>query len=338
MQGSLTISRLEQPRLDARGKDNILVIRHGGIGDLIMLTNALRAFKEQNQDKKLYLLTLPKWIPFFRGLPYLAGVIDASQLEDYAPGIGFEEIIGLSMSAEPKVMPTGKIDWEEYITKDRVVLFEEYLGVSPEEKRFDIILRDAWVNEIRVSHEELSGNEPFILLSVGSNSYFRSIPQQLLMDLIDMITGAMGATAVLMGTSKPWCKWLLGIGGDRIVNLIDQTNEQGMAALVSLSNMVISSDAGPAHIAGVLNKPTLVLVGNIPFDLRYKYYPTVRGIEGAVKPNCAPCYDVKYPGNDGTPDCRHGDISGSPCLRNITINQVYEACIEMAKGWKPISQ
>lgn len=53
------------------------------------------------------------------------------------------------------------------------------------------------------------------------------------------------------------------------------------------ADLVISVDTGPAHIAGTLNTPALVLVGPSPFDLFYGWYTSVRKVSSDL--HCVGC-------------------------------------------------
>lgn len=307
------------------GKGNILITRFGGTGDLIMLTNALKALKESEPQKNIYLATEERQVSLFKGLKFLKDVIGFEKVDEYTKNHGFEDRIDLLRSVEPKRIPNGKIDWDEYRIKNRVELFEDRLGVRAKEKRFGIVLNGAITGEMK---ERLSGlPRPLIIIQVGALSYFRTIPYDMVLSLIDMAIYRLDSSVVLLGETESWSKNRLHLSGDRILNLVDQTSMEEMVSVISLADLVIAGDSGPSHIAGALGKPTLVLIGNIPFELRYSYYPTVRPVVAKSKPKCVFCYDVD-------PTCCKAPYQKPDCLASIKIEDVFEACMDLAKSWR----
>ena len=54
---------------------NILIIKHGSLGDLIQANGAIQDIKNSNKDSKVLLLTSRPYLEFMSGCPYLDGVI-----------------------------------------------------------------------------------------------------------------------------------------------------------------------------------------------------------------------------------------------------------------------
>ena len=315
-----------------RNNNDILVIRRGGIGDLILLSNALRALKEQQSKSDIYLAVLSKWVPLFKGLPFLKDVFSFEEINQ--KGI-FGTVYDLRMAVEPPKIG-GKLDWKLYTRKPRSDNFEDLLGVKVKNKKFDVMVNDEAVTRIR---EKLVGLKlPIISILAGADCYFRNIPYELVLSLIDMSIYRLNASVVLLGTSREWCKYLNTIERSKVLNLINKTSPEELAAMISLSNLIIAPDTGTAHIGGALGKPTLVMVGNVPFDLRYAYYPTVRGVEAKVKSGCVPCHDALSSKEDSLEAkkffCEHGLISGAPCLKSIKLEDVFEEVVNLSKNWK----
>lgn len=318
--------------ISKRKKNDILVIRRGGIGDLILLSNALRELKQQQSKSDIHLAVLSKWVPLFKGLSFLK---DVFSLEEISQKGVFGTVYDLRMAVEPPRIG-GKLDWKLYVKKSRSDNFEDLLGVKVKNKKFDIVVSDEVVSRMK---EKLVGLKlPIVSILAGADCYFRNIPYELVLGLIDMAIYRLDASVVLLGTSRDWCKYLSNIERPRVLNLINKTNPEELVAMVSLSNLVIAPDTGAAHVGGALGKPTLVMVGNVPFNLRYAYYPTVRGVEAKVKPECVPCYDALTVEEDilfaKKHLCVHGDITGATCMRNIRLEDVLEEVVHLAREWK----
>ena len=54
---------------------NILIIKHGSLGDLIQANGAIKDIKEYYQNRKVFLLTSVPYSIFMSECPYLDGVI-----------------------------------------------------------------------------------------------------------------------------------------------------------------------------------------------------------------------------------------------------------------------
>ena len=54
---------------------NILIIKHGSLGDLIQANGAIKDIKEYYKDKKVFLLTSEPYSIFMSECPYIDGVI-----------------------------------------------------------------------------------------------------------------------------------------------------------------------------------------------------------------------------------------------------------------------
>ena len=54
---------------------NILIIKHGSLGDLIQANGAIKDIKKSFKDSKLFLLTTLSYLEFMSECPYVDGVI-----------------------------------------------------------------------------------------------------------------------------------------------------------------------------------------------------------------------------------------------------------------------
>ena len=54
---------------------NILIIKHGSLGDIVQISGVIKDIKEANKDKKIFILTTLPYVELFSRCPYLDGVI-----------------------------------------------------------------------------------------------------------------------------------------------------------------------------------------------------------------------------------------------------------------------
>ena len=54
---------------------NILIIKHGSLGDIVQISGVLRDIKETHNDKKIFILTTIPYVELLSRCPYLDGVL-----------------------------------------------------------------------------------------------------------------------------------------------------------------------------------------------------------------------------------------------------------------------
>ena len=54
---------------------NILIIKHGSLGDIAQISGILRDIRENNYGKKIFMLTTSPYVELLGHCPYLDGVI-----------------------------------------------------------------------------------------------------------------------------------------------------------------------------------------------------------------------------------------------------------------------
>ena len=54
---------------------NILIIKHGSLGDIVQISGVLRDIRETHKDKKIFILTTLPYIELLGTCPYIDGVL-----------------------------------------------------------------------------------------------------------------------------------------------------------------------------------------------------------------------------------------------------------------------
>ncbi len=324
-------------------KNNILVYRMGGLGDLIMLTPSLRALKKYNPDSKLTVATKPEHIAVLKGLPYLDNVVaigDIDFLQVVVEGKeniisakdgtdkGFDHIIDLRWKVEsPEV--GGSLNTLLYQTINRVDMFARLVGVElGDNKKCDVSLDKTQVPKLK---KLLKYSRKFKWLGIQSTatSNLRTFPPEFIPELVTKFSKIKNLKVVLFGKSEFWHGRktnvnLKAVSGDNVVNVMDSLDDSSqLIALISMMDYVISPDSSALHIAGALEKPCLAVFGNLPPFLRTKYYPTVKSLYPEGELFCVPCYDFSNP-------CIHykdlptlNQPVGAECMRLLTPERLF---------------
>jgi len=54
---------------------NILIIKHGSLGDIVQISGVLRDIRETHSDKKIFILTTFPYVQLLSQCPYVDGVL-----------------------------------------------------------------------------------------------------------------------------------------------------------------------------------------------------------------------------------------------------------------------
>ena len=54
---------------------NILIIKHGSLGDIVQISGVLRDIRETYNNKKIFILTTSPYVELLSKCPYLDGVL-----------------------------------------------------------------------------------------------------------------------------------------------------------------------------------------------------------------------------------------------------------------------
>ncbi len=107
----------------------------------------------------------------------------------------------------------------------------------------------------------------------------------------------------------------------RVVNLVGKTSLPELVALLAASNLLITGDSGPMHIACAVRTPVVALHG-----------PTDPELSGPTAPDaivlrrtlwCSPCYDAS-----ATAECRFGN---PVCMKELPPQLVYTAALRQLR-------
>ncbi len=145
------------------------------------------------------------------------------------------------------------------------------------------MLRDRGVNGV--------GNaRPLVALCPGStNSRAKRWPTDRYAKLADLLITELDAEVLLIGSAAetPVSDEVKQQMHHRCAVLTGDTNLEELVALLSVVDVLITNDTGPAHIASALNRPTLVIFGPTnPLTTR-PFSETGEIVR--EPPDCAPC-------------------------------------------------
>ncbi len=162
-----------------------------------------------------------------------------------------------------------------------------------------------------------AGKRNFALLHVGGSTRNKRWPEHCFAELADRIASELGLAPLLIGDKRdfPVASGIQQLCGPDTspCNLCGTMSFSDAAALIKNGELFVGTDSGLAHAAAALDVPSVVLFG--PSDenkwgIKNKRHKVVR-----VNLPCSPCSIFGY-----TKPCKH-----TPCMRKITPGQVMQA-------------
>jgi ADP-heptose:LPS heptosyltransferase len=298
----------------------ILIIRFSSIGDVVLTTPVIRCVKEQLPDVELHYLTKKSFIPLLKANPYIDKLFyverDIGEVMPELKAMDYDHIIDLhknirSLGVRMKLrkpsttFPKLNIDkWLLVHTKinrlpnvhivDRYFKAVEKLGVSNDQKGLDFYIPEE--DLIDPNSLETGGQEKFVVFVIGGKHGTKCLPKEKIISICQKINKPV----ILLGGAEDVDKgdYISSNAGIHVVSMCGQLNINQSAAIIKLSDHVVTHDTGLMHIAAAFNKPITSIWGNtVPEFGMYPYMPQLdtKGNIVEVKPlSCRPCSKIGY--------------------------------------------
>lgn len=296
-----------KPEVVVKKKDAILVLRAiGGIGDMLMLTPAIRGIKEQYPFLPMVVCTTNKYPPvgclfdLLKNNPFIDEVISVNELGNYRfyKTYNFQTNEEAGIEVNPAAKSSNRIDIFCDLAKVNPSSKLPIYNVTEEEK----VWADKWVERIPKERQGM-------LFGVHASSAYtrRAWPREKVLLLAFLLTNNYPNSSVIFFEDVQY-----------------ETNElkypniyhvKGMpirwvAALMDRCYLMVATDSGLLHIAGALKKRIVGLFGSTPPEARLDKYAQSFSI--TMDYPCSPCWYQKCGWN-------------FKCLTDITVEMVQDA-------------
>ena len=269
---------------------NILIIKHGSLGDLIQANGAIKDIKNFYKNRKVFLLTAEPYSLFMSECPYLDGVIidkrlprwnffylnnlkkkllryDISKVFDLQNSsrtkfyrrfiIKNTEWSSTETSLEPGQK---KSDFDQDPVLDRMEIQLKKSGIDTEfTKNIDLNWATTDISRLLKQY----ANNEYILLfpfcSVKHQNkkwpYFRELISKIKIDYKNKYP-------ILLAPGPQEIEEANKLNGKVVLDDNKPVNIKTLVSLINKAKFVIANDTGPAHIASHLDKKGLVLFGS----------------------------------------------------------------------------
>ncbi len=269
---------------------NILIIKHGSLGDLIQANGAIKDIKEFYKNRKVFLLTSKSYSIFMSECPYLDGVIIDKRLPRWNPFFlynlkkllskyNFSKVFDLQNSKRTKFYKRfilGKMEWSSSETTLSAGQTKKDFDVYPVLDRMELQLKKSGIPTKFIKNIDLSWakgdlseiikqytNRDYILIFPFCSKKHQKKKWPYFKDLISKIRREYKNNySVLVAPGPNEIKEAYELNAKIILKDNEPIDIKMLISLISDAKFVISNDTGPAHIASHLNKKGLVLFGS----------------------------------------------------------------------------
>ena len=270
---------------------NILIIKHGSLGDLIQANGAIKDIKKNFKQDKVFLLTTPPYADFMSSCPYIEGVLIDKRLPRWnlfylhklkkmIDRFYFTKIFDLQNSSRTnfykKFLFNKDIFWsdkksfaskEEIINEkglpvlDRIENQLNRAGLKNLSSTKNIDLSWAVKNVKNIVNQNFEGE--YILFFPFCSPKLSKKKWPYYQDLINLMKRDYGLKynlAIAPGPNE--IEGARKFNTNIILNKSSPINIIELISLIKNSSYVVSNDTGPAHICAHLNIKGLALFGS----------------------------------------------------------------------------
>ena len=269
---------------------NILIIKHGSLGDLIQANGAIKDIKEFYPNRKVFLLTSAPYALFMSECPYIDGVITDKRLPRWnlfflyklkklLSKYNFSKVFDLQNSRRTKFYKSfilkkaewsssvntlepgqTKKDFDNYPVLDRMELQLTKNNIPTKYvKNIDL----AWANEDLSKLTDQYTNRDYILIFPFCSKKHQNKKWPYFKDLISKIRREYKNNySVLIAPGPGEFEEANQLNAKVVMYNGESISIKMLISLIYDAKFIIANDTGPAHIASHLKKKGLVLFGS----------------------------------------------------------------------------
>ncbi len=269
---------------------NILIIKHGSLGDLIQANGAIKDIKNFHQNRKVFLLTSQPYAIFMSECPYIDGVIIDKRLPRWnlfylnnlkknLKKYNFAKVFDLQNSGRTKFYKRfiiKNVEWSSSETSLEEGQKKKDFDKDPVLNRMEIQLKKSGIETEYTKNIDLSwavsdisrltkryANNDFILLFPFCSKkhpqkkwpYFKELILRLKKDYKNKYP-------ILIAPGPEEISEANELNAKTVLDNNEPLNIKTLISLINNAKFVIANDTGPAHIASHLDKKGLALFGN----------------------------------------------------------------------------
>ena len=269
---------------------NILIIKHGSLGDLIQANGAIKDIKKFYQNRKVFLLTAQPYAIFMSECPYIDGVIIdkrlprwnffyLNNLKKILAKYDFTKVFDLQNSSRTKFYKRfiiKNVEWSSTETSLEPGQKKSDFDKEPVLERFKVQLKKSGIDTEFVNNIDLnwatsdisrltrqySNNEYILLFPFCSKKlpqkkwpYFREL-------ILKLKNDYKNKYPILLAPGPHEIEEANKLNAKVVLDNNEPIDIKTLISLISSAKFIIANDTGPAHIASHLDKKGIVLFGS----------------------------------------------------------------------------
>ena len=269
---------------------NILIIKHGSLGDLIQANGAIKDIKEYYENRKVFLLTSKPYSIFMSECPYVDGVLIDKRLPRWnllflhnlkklLLKYNFSKVFDLQNSNRTRFYRKFLLknaDWSSSIDTLEAGQSKKNFDNHPVLDRMELQLKKnsiptkyvknidlSWANEDLSQLTKQYTNRDYILVFPFCSKKHLNKKWPFFKDLISRIRREYKNNySVLIAPGPDELNEAKELNAKIVMLDGKSINIKMLISLISSAKFIIANDTGPAHIASHLKKKGLVLFGS----------------------------------------------------------------------------
>lgn len=298
----------------------MLIIREGGIGDLLFTTPSIKYLFEK-YNCIIDVSCAGRYHQVFESNPHVNKILFMPLLfedfDSYDYHISFQGLIEENTK-----------DSQEMNAYDIYIQQFGLTGKIPDSDKKPTLIPDSKCSaKVGEMQKEIFG-ENFedrirIFIHYSTSSKIRTYPGPRWFEMIDeilKIDDRINVYIIDSGRRESEVESFIKMNSfskDRVYNLCKYSINLHFAfAMVEYCHLMIGSDSSMLHVAAAYDKPIIGLYGPFPSEIRLKYYKNTIGLD--MKTKCSPCFL-----HTGEVACPYGDPS--PCLQLLQYDTIVDS-------------
>lgn len=297
-------------RFKYRTAERVLIVRSGGIGDILFCTTVPKFIKRVNPNCKITFATFPRHARCVHYNPDIDEVIEIPPENEWTR---WDHLINLNGFFEN--VNVSRENLKNQFDIHRITILRNHMLVT-EEGNVDA---PKWSNDTTYVVTEfdrqqasklLEGfwNEPYVAIATRASEPTRSHPDN--PGIVKRFAAAGINIVILSNHSADEF-----IAGEHILNLTHKTDIGSMGAIIERAALVISPDTGPLHMAGALGKKIVTFFNSFPPFTRVKFYKDCFAFYPTEACASMPCGYAQCPAH---------------CFKKITPDMIFNKGMELA--------
>ena len=272
---------------------NILIIKHGSLGDIAQASGAIQDINEAHKDDQIYLLTAKQYVDLFKKNPFIKEVILDKRLSRFnliylyllmkkLKKLNFKKVYDLQNSSRTKFYKnilfsnSNLNQWSSSETTLPQNVSKEEFDKKPVLDRFDHQLKTSGLQTYHTMKPDFSwacsnidkikqefNLKKYILLFPFCSEHLSIKKWPHYNELIQKIKNKYQSKFKIIIAPGPLeIKNAKEIDADCILDKGKALDISQLSSLIKDSSFVIANDTGPAHIAAHINAKGLTLFGS----------------------------------------------------------------------------